>query len=163
MNATSFNPIRDIDRFFSDVTRTPNSVGLPMDLYRTGDSFIAQIDMPGVDPASIDVDVEDRTLTVRAEAVADADTKWLTRERPTGTFARQLTLGHRVAVARISADYADGVLTLTIPVADEAKPRKISVAHSAGASRGVISGEASDPATPAATSEAQANPTPTAD
>lgn len=166
MNATSFNPIRDIDRFFSDVTRTPNSVGLPMDLYRTGDSFIAQIDMPGVDPASIDVDVEDRTLTVRAEraaAVADADTKWLTRERPTGTFARQLTLGHRVAVARISADYADGVLTLTIPVADEAKPRKISVAHSAGASRGVISGEAADPATPAATSGTPANPTPTAD
>ena len=166
MNATSFNPIRDIDRFFSDVTRTPNSVGLPMDLYRTGDSFIAQIDMPGVDPSSIDVDVEDRTLTVRAEraaVVADADTKWLTRERPTGTFARQLTLGHRVAVARISADYADGVLTLTIPVADEAKPRKISVAHSASASRGVISGEASDPAAPAATSGTPANPTPTAD
>ena len=166
MNATSFNPIRDLDRFFSDVTRTPNSVGLPMDLYRTGDSFIAHIDMPGVDPASIDVDVEDRTLSVRAEraaAVADADTKWLTRERPTGTFARQLTLGHRVAVARISADYADGVLTLTIPVADEAKPRKISVAHSAGASRGVISGEASDPAAPAATSGTPVNPTPTAD
>ena len=166
MNATSFNPIRDIDRFFSDVTRTPNSVGLPMDLYRTGDSFIAQIDMPGVDPASIDVDVEDRTLTVRAEraaAVADTDTKWLTRERPTGTFARQLTLGHRVAVSRISADYADGVLTLTIPVADEAKPRKISVAHSGGTSRGVISGEAADPATPAATDAHATGQTPAAD
>ena len=160
MNATSFNPIRDIDRFFSDVTRTPNSVGLPMDLYRTGDSFIAQIDMPGVDPASIDVDVEDRTLTVRAEraaAVADADTKWLTRERPTGTFARQLTLGHRVAVSRISADYADGVLTLTIPVADEAKPRKISVAHSTGG-HGVIHGE-----TASASESAAADEAPTAD
>ncbi|HJA37442.1 MAG TPA: Hsp20/alpha crystallin family protein [Candidatus Brevibacterium intestinigallinarum] len=162
MNATSFNPIRDLDRFFSDVTRTPNSVGLPMDLYRTGDSFIAHIDMPGVDPASIDVDVEDRTLTVRAERAttikdADADTKWLTRERPTGTFARQLTLGNRVAVSRISADYADGVLTLTIPVADEAKPRKISVAHAAGRSSSVISGETADSA-PTAADEA-----PTAD
>ena len=162
MNATSFNPIRDIDRFFSDVTRTPNSVGLPMDLYRTGDSFIAHIDMPGVDPASIDVDVEDRTLTVRAERAttiktADADTKWLTRERPTGTFARQLTLGNRVDVARISADYADGVLTLTIPVADEAKPRKISVAHSTGG-HGVIHGE-----TASASESAAADEAPTAD
>ena len=83
MAGSTFNPLRDFDRFFSDVTRTPNSVGLPMDLYRTGDSFIAHIDMPGVDPASIDVDVEDRTLTVRAERAttiktADADTKWLT-------------------------------------------------------------------------------------
>lgn len=150
MAGTTFNPLRDIDRFFSDVTRTPNSVGLPMDLYRSGEAFTAQIDMPGVDPASIDVDVEDRTLTVRAEraaSVSDADTKWLTRERPTGTFARQLTLGSRVAVDRISADYADGVLTLTIPVADEARPRKITVAHSPSsgatgtAGTGVISGE----------------------
>lgn len=146
MTGTAFNPIRDIDRFFSEVTRTPNSVGLPMDLYRNGDTFVARIDMPGVDPASIDVDVEDRTLTVRAErsaALPDAEVKWLTRERPTGTFARQLTLGNRVAVSKISADYADGVLTLTIPVAEEAKPRKISVAHTSnsGAARTIVSSE----------------------
>lgn len=133
MTGSVFNPIRDIDRFFSEVTRTPNAVGLPMDLYRNGETFVARIDMPGVDPTSIDVDIEDRTLTVRAErtvALPESEVKWLTRERPTGTFARQLTLGNRVAVADISADYADGVLTLTIPVADDAKPRKIAVAHS---------------------------------
>lgn len=127
-----FDPIRDIDRFFSEVTRTPNTAALPMDLYREGEVFVARIDMPGVDPASIDVDVQDRTLTVRAERTAATgaqDIKWLTRERPTGTFARQLTLGNRIALDQITADYTDGVLLLTIPVAEEARPRKISVAH----------------------------------
>ncbi|MGO2035578.1 MAG: Hsp20/alpha crystallin family protein [Brevibacterium sp.] len=131
--ATRFDPIRDLDRFFSEVTRTPNATSLPMDLYRDGEVFIARIDMPGVDPASIDVDVEDRTLTVRAQReseVAEKDVKWLTRERTVGTYARQLTLGNRVALDRISADYVDGVLTLTIPVAEEARPRKINVSHS---------------------------------
>ncbi|SDT16621.1 heat shock protein Hsp20 [Brevibacterium sandarakinum] len=131
--ATRFDPIRDLDRFFSEVTRTPNSTSLPMDLYRDGEVFVARIDMPGVDPSSIDVDVEDRTLTVRAQRqsdVADKDVKWLTRERTAGTYARQLTLGNRVALDRIQADYQDGVLSLTIPVAEEARPRKINVSHS---------------------------------
>ena len=130
--ATRFDPLRDLDRFFSEVTRTPSSTSLPMDLYRDGEVFVARVDMPGVDPSSIDVDVEDRTLTVRAQRqseVADKDVKWLTRERTTGTYARQLTLGNRVALDHIQADYRDGVLSLTIPVADEARPRKINVSH----------------------------------
>lgn len=162
---TTFNPLRDIDRFFSEVTRTPNSVALPMDLFRDGETFIARIDMPGVDPLSIDVDVEDRTLTVRAERTAqapDTDIKWLTRERPTGAFARQLTLGNRVAVDKISADYADGVLTLTIPVADEAKPRKISVAHGGERTGTVITADSASAAKPATTSAPEAGQDPTA-
>ncbi|SMY10836.1 Hsp20/alpha crystallin family protein [Brevibacterium jeotgali] len=141
MAGSTFNPIRDIDRFFSEVTRTPNAVGLPMDLFRDGEMFVARIDMPGVDPSSIDVDVEDRTLTVRAERTTpdpEPEVTWLTRERPTGTFARQLTLGNRVAVDQISAEYSDGVLSLTIPVADDAKPRKISVAHADSARSGTV-------------------------
>lgn len=139
--ATRFDPIRDLDRFFTEVTRTPNAATMPMDLYRDGEVFVAQIDMPGVDPSSIDVDVEDRTLTVRAQRtspVADKDVKWLTRERTSGTYARQLTLGNRVALDRIRADYEDGVLTLTIPVAEEARPRKISVSHQAPSQTEVI-------------------------
>lgn len=130
---TRFDPIRDIDRFISEVTRS-NSAGLPMDLFREGENYVARIDMPGVRPDSIDVDVEDRTLTIRAErdAVNSEGVEWLTRERPTGTAARQLTLGNRIAVERISADFTDGVLTLTIPVAEEAKPRKISVSMGKG-------------------------------
>jgi HSP20 family protein len=132
--ATTFDPFRDLDRMLAGTLRTPASTAMPMDLYRSGDHFVAKIDLPGVDPATIDVDVEDRTLTIRAERreQADGDVQWLSHERPSGTFARQLTLGYGVAPDRIAADYSDGVLTLTIPVAEEAKPRKISVSHSGG-------------------------------
>ena len=129
--ARAFDPFREVDRWFSDVARTPASTAMPMDLYRDGDTFVTQIDLPGVDPASIDVDVDDRTLTVRAErkGATGEDAKWLVRERPIGTFARQLTLGYGVALDKIAADYSDGVLSLRIPVAEEAKPRKIAVQH----------------------------------
>ncbi|WP_366180261.1 Hsp20/alpha crystallin family protein [Actinomyces timonensis] len=130
--ARTLNPFQDMDRLFTDLTRGPAAVGMPMDLFREGDTFYAEIDLPGVDPASVDVDVDDRTLTVRAErkpTTGEGERSWLTRERPTGTFARQLTLGSRVALDRIEAEYSDGVLRLTIPMAEDAKPRKISVAH----------------------------------
>ncbi|MPV38496.1 Hsp20/alpha crystallin family protein [Georgenia subflava] len=130
--ATRYDPFRDMDRWLAGALRTtPSSPGMPLDLYREGESFVAKLDLPGVDPASIDIDVEDRTLTVRAErtnGVGD-DVQWLTHERPAGTFARQLTLGNGLALDRIEAGYTDGVLTLTIPVAEEAKPRKIQVTH----------------------------------
>lgn len=128
---TRFDPFREMDRFFSDALRVPAGSPMPMDLYRSGDSFVARIDLPGVDPSSVDVDIEERTLTIRAERRDDVgdDVRWLSHERPTGTFARQLTLGYGVALDRIHADYSDGVLTLTIPVAEEAKPRKVAVNH----------------------------------
>ena len=131
--ARTYDPFRDLDRWFADVSRTPASTAMPMDLYREGDAFRANIDLPGVDPATIDIDIDDRTLTIRAERpnLAPADRKWLVRERPTGTFARQLTLGYGVALDKIEANYADGVLSLCIPVAEEAKPRKVAVTHTA--------------------------------
>ncbi len=130
--ARTYDPFREMDRWFSDVARTPASAAMPMDLFRDGDVFVARIDLPGVDPASIDVDVDDRTLTVRAQRNVETteEQKWLVRERPAGTFARQLTLGYGVALDQIAAEYRDGVLSLRIPVAEEAKPRKISVSHS---------------------------------
>lgn len=132
--ANRFDPFREMDRWFSEAQRTPALLAMPMDLYRSGEQFVARIDLPGVDPSTVDVDVEDRTLTIRAERRVDdaTEVQWLTRERPTGTFARQLTLGYGVALDRIEASYSDGVLTLTIPVAEEAKPRKISVSHASG-------------------------------
>ena len=133
--ARTFDPFRDLDRWFADVARTPASAATAMDLYKEGDHFVARLDLPGVDPSTIDVDIDERTLTVRAERTddeGDGERRWLVRERPVGTFARQLTLGYGVALDRIAADYRDGVLTLTIPVAEEAKPRKISVAHTGG-------------------------------
>jgi HSP20 family protein len=118
---------------------------MPMDLFRTGDDFVVSIDLPGVDPSSIDIDAEERTLTIRATRNTQATDgeQWLVRERPTGTFARQLTLGNGLALDRVEAGYTDGVLTLHIPVAEEAKPRKISVTH-AGGTRS-IEGEVAQP------------------
>ncbi len=131
MAINTYDPFREIERMMSGTLRTPGSNAMPMDLFRKGDDFIARIDLPGANPDSIDIDIDERTLTVRAERAAetDEDIKWLSRERPTGTFARQLTLGYGLAVDRIEADYADGVLTLTMPVSEESKPRKIQVAH----------------------------------
>ena len=129
--ARTFDPFREMDRLLSDVTRTPAAVAVPMDLYRDGDNYMVAVDLPGVDPASIDIDVDDRTLTIRAERAAKVsqEVQWLSRERAMGTFARQLTLGHGLATDQITAEYTDGVLTLTIPVAETAKPRKVEVKH----------------------------------
>lgn len=129
--ARAFDPFREMDRLLSDVSRTPASVAMPMDLYREDDQYVVALDLPGVDASSIDIDVDGQTLTIRAErkATASQDAQWLSRERAVGTFARQLTLGSGLAIDQISADYSDGVLSLTIPVSQAAKPRKITVQH----------------------------------
>ena len=132
---TVLDPFREVERLLGSALRqSPSAALIPLDLYRSGEEFVVKIDLPGVDPGSIDIDVEDRTMTVRAERRTELgkDIQWLSHERPTGTFARQLTLGYGVALDKIAADYADGVLTLRIPVAEEAKPRRISVSHSSG-------------------------------
>lgn len=144
--ATRYDPFRDMDRFFTSVMRqAPGSPAMPLDLYKDGDTFVAEMDLPGVDPQTIDIDVEDRTLTVSAERKSSAaeGRQWLTHERPTGAFARQLTLGNGVALDKIAADYKDGVLTLTIPVAEAAKPRKISV-NVDGSDSAAIEGNATE-------------------
>lgn len=117
---------RDLERMMT--TNRPAGSAMPMDLVRDGDRYVASFDLPGVDADKIDIDVDDRTVTIRAERPArSGEVKWLAKERPTGTFARQLTLGYAVAIDKITADYSDGVLTLTFPVTEESKPRKISV------------------------------------
>ena len=132
MMANTMDLFRDFDRVFNQAARAQSALSMPMDLHREGDRFIAEIDLPGVDPASIDIDVEDFTLTVRAERRRKTKVEkeqWVTRERTYGTFARQLSLGRGLDLGRIEADYADGVLTLTIPVAEDSKPRKVQVRH----------------------------------
>lgn len=133
--STIYNPFRDMDRVFNQLARAaaPDARSMPMDLYREGDEFIVKMDLPGVSADSIDIDVDDRTLTVRAERVEQElksdgeNNRWVSRERSYGSYARQLTLGAGLDLAQISASYVDGVLTLTIPVAEEAKPRKVKV------------------------------------
>ena len=136
-----WDPFREMERMIGSMTsNTLNSTAMPLDLFKSGDHYILTMDLPGVDPGTIDVSVEDRTLTVRAERTArtDGDAQWLVRERPSGTFARQLTVGRGLALDKITASYQDGVLTLTIPVAEEAKPRRIQVNHEGQGSQNVI-------------------------
>ena len=132
---TRYDPFRDIDRLaerlFAQVGEAQQSMrAMPVDMFRAGDHFVLHCDLPGVDPGSIEVGVDGRMLTIRAQRSQQTDgVEWLTQERPTGTFARQLTLGPGVDLEHISAAYADGVLALTLPVAEAAKPRRITVSH----------------------------------
>jgi HSP20 family protein len=102
---------------------------MPIDLFREGDRYILNADLPGADPASVDVDVDGHLLTIRAQrSVADRDgSRWLVQERPSGAYMRQFTIGDDVDTDRISASYDNGVLSVIIPVAERAKPRKITV------------------------------------
>src|SRR3954447_14630027 len=102
---------------------------MPMDLYRLGDHYVVHADLPGIDPGSVDVHVDNGTLTIRAERSGrtEQDVQWLTNERFVGTFQRQLSLGEGIDTEAISATYDNGVLSVTIPVAERAKPRRIEV------------------------------------
>jgi HSP20 family protein len=102
---------------------------MPLDLYRSGDHYVVNIDLPGVDPGSIDLDVDGNTLTIKAERTlqSDGEAQWLAQERPAGSFMRQLALGDGLDVTGIHASYENGVLTLTIPVSERSKPRKIEI------------------------------------
>ncbi|MFC7533709.1 Hsp20/alpha crystallin family protein [Actinoplanes sp. GCM10030250] len=131
----TFDPFREFDRLAGQMLGAPGVSGaataaMPMDLYRSGDHFVLHCDLAGIDPGSVQVDVDGRVLTIRAERSArtDADVQWVRRERVTGTFERRLTIGDGLDLDRIAATWQDGVLTLTIPVAEAAKPRRIEIA-----------------------------------
>ncbi|MDT4951382.1 MAG: hypothetical protein QOJ37_3977, partial [Pseudonocardiales bacterium] len=137
------DPFRDLDRLTQQAFGTHGTMArpsvVPMDAWRDGDRFIAEFDLPGVEPSSIDLDVERNVVTIRAERAARAsDAELIAAERPRGVFSRQLILGDNLDTEHIDAGYAAGVLTLNIPVAEKAKPRKISVT-SRGEDRQTIS------------------------
>ncbi|WP_242089486.1 Hsp20/alpha crystallin family protein [Microbacterium lacticum] len=128
--ATSFDPFSELDRLASVLLQSrPGPRVMPVDLYRDGDRYILSADLPGVDPGSVDIDVDGQLLTIRAQrSAARADgAKWLLQERPAGTYLRQFSIGEGVDSANISASYEDGVLRLVIPVSERAKPRKVQV------------------------------------
>ncbi|MPQ96707.1 Hsp20 family protein [Modestobacter sp. I12A-02628] len=103
--------------------------GMPMDAYRVGDHFVAHFDLPGVDPGSIDLTVEGTTLTISAERSVPRieGAEWSVAERPFGSYTRQLVLGRSLDTDRLEASYHDGVLTVSIPVTEKARARKIEV------------------------------------
>jgi HSP20 family protein len=133
------DPFRELDRLTQQMlgTAQPGTwsrpTSMPIDAYRAGDEFVVAFDLPGVAPDAIDIDVERNVLTVRAERRPldpGATVQWQLTERPVGTFSRQLFLGDALDAERIQASYDSGVLTLRIPVAEQAKPRKVQVTAS---------------------------------
>ena len=126
------DPFRELDRltqqvFGADGTPARPSA-MPMDAWREDDTFVVEFDLPGVASDSIDLDVERNVVTVKAERpLRDAQTTMIAAERPRGVFSRQLVLGDNLDTEHIAASYDGGVLTLRIPVAERAKPRKITI------------------------------------
>jgi HSP20 family protein len=124
----------DLDRVAEQLLGVPTGSArvprfMPMDLYRSGDHYVLHADLPGVDPGSVDLGVENGTLTIKAERSGRTEegVQWLASERFTGAYLRQISLGENVDTDAISATYNNGVLTVTIPVAERAKPRRIEV------------------------------------
>ncbi|CAD5919116.1 MULTISPECIES: Hsp20/alpha crystallin family protein [Streptomyces] len=138
------DPFRELDRITEQILRPgtwSRPSAMPMDAYREGDEYVVAFDLPGVSPDAIDIDVERNMLTVRAErrpAVDTDDVQMELSERPLGVFSRQIVLADTLDTERIDAGYDAGVLTLRIPIAERAKPRKISIAG--GSSRKQIKG-----------------------
>jgi HSP20 family protein len=128
--AISFDPFRELEELRQQLVsggRTPRS--FPMDAYRRGDEFFVHLDLPGVNPDSIDVTVEGQTLTVTAERRFEQreGDQLIVSERPQGRFSRQLRLGASIDSDNIRASYEGGVLTLSLPVAARAKPRRVEI------------------------------------
>ena len=123
------DPFRDLDRLTQQVLGTAaRPAVMPMDAWRDGDRFIVEFDLPGVDEDSLDLDVERNVLTVHARRPeVDPGREMVAAERPRGVFSRQLFLGENLDTDAIEASYGGGVLRLTIPVAEKAKPRRIQI------------------------------------
>lgn len=133
------DPFRQLDRLAEQVFGTvARPAGMPMDAWRDGDRFVMEFDLPGVDPSSIDLDVERNILTVRAErkVATGPEVELVAAERPRGVFSRQVLLGDALDTDGIAAAYNAGVLRLSIPVAEKAKPRKIEIATDGQSSLG---------------------------
>lgn len=128
------DPFRELDRLAQQVLGTAaRPAAMPMDAWRDGDTFEVEFDLPGVAPESINLDVERNVVTVRAERPSlDGNKEMLASERPRGVFSRQLVLGENLDTEHIEASYDTGVLTLRIPVAEKAKPRKIAITTKEG-------------------------------
>ena len=132
------DPFRELDRltrqFSGAQGTTARPAVMPMDAYRQGEQFVVHFDLPGVDPNSIDLNVERKVLTVKAERTYSVgeNVEIQVQERPQGVFSRQLFLGDALDTDRIQASYDAGVLTVRIPVAERTKPRKIEVRGGGG-------------------------------
>jgi HSP20 family protein len=137
-----FDPFREFDRMFDQAVNQARQPSFPMDAYRQGDTIVVHFDLPGVDPNSIDIEYERQTLTVSAQRTwqpTEGD-QLLAAERVHGKFQRQILLGEGLDTEGLKANYEQGVLTVTIPVSEKAKPRKINVELSGSEQKSIRAG-----------------------
>ena len=126
-----FDPFRELDELADQVRDSRRTRAMPLDAYRIADVLHVDLDLPGVKPSSIEVTVEKNVLSVKAERQwKTEDAEIVVRERPVGTFTRELFLGENLDTDRVGASYENGVLRITIPVAEQAKARRIEVSVS---------------------------------
>ncbi|MEV0611135.1 Hsp20/alpha crystallin family protein [Polymorphospora rubra] len=146
----TFDPFRDFDRIAGQVFGAGTAVAgtttlaMPLDVYRSGDHYVLHCDLAGIDPGSVQVDIDRKVLTIRAERSArtDHNVQWVRRERPTGTFERRIAIGDGLDLDKVAATWQDGVLTLTIPLAEASKPRRIAITAADGRRHEVVQGSA---------------------
>jgi HSP20 family protein len=140
-----FDPFQAFDRLSREVFSYPAATGtgwMPMDAWRRGDTVEVAFDLPGIDPTSVDLTVEKNVLTVKAERrwQSDEGQQFLVRERPQGTFTRQIVLSDAVDLDKVEARYDNGVLLVTAPVAEAAKPHKIEIKAGNGHGKAITAG-----------------------
>lgn len=125
-----FDPFREVERWAQQLSAGTKAGLMPMDAYRQGDHWVAAFDLPGFDPNSIDITVEDKTLTVQAQRswAPQEGEQVVISERPQGTFTRRIAIGDGLDAEHVEATYENGVLTVRLPVAEQAKPRKVAIA-----------------------------------
>lgn len=123
------DPFEEMDRMLGAVGHRWRGGVMPLDAYEKDGEYVLRFDLPGVDRDKVDVTVEDKVLTVRVERSMEdtVGATWIVRERPTGIHSRQVRLGDSLDASNIEADYADGILTITLPVKEEAMPQKIEI------------------------------------
>ena len=130
------DPFQEMDRMMSSFGGRLRGGIMPMDAFEHDGIYTLRFDLPGVDPDKVDLTIENSVLTVTAERpigeIEDTeDVTWLLRERPSGTHRREVRLGDRLDAANVVANYDNGVLTVTIPMREEAKPHKVSISTDA--------------------------------
>jgi len=133
------DPFRELDRLTQVFGNRAVPAAVPMDAYRHGDEFVVQFDLPGVEASSIDLTVEKNVLTITAERrwQPSEEVQIVASERPQGRFTRQLFLGETLDADGVQASYENGVLTVTIPVAEQAKPRKVEITGGHGEQKSI--------------------------
>ena len=141
--AMTFDPFAELDRLTGNLLGTQQGPKfMPVDLYRDGDRYVLNADMPGLDPGSVDIDIDGQLLSIRARRTAeDRDgVSWIARERPFGSYLRQFNLGEGIDAENIAAHYDNGVLSVLLPVSERAKPRKIEVQNGSEQQQSVTAG-----------------------